>query len=73
MAQITREQVLAALSGVVDPDRGQDVVALGMVSGIVIKDTNVGFALEVDPSEAESKEPLRRACEEAVLALPGVT
>jgi ATP-binding protein involved in chromosome partitioning len=73
VAQITREQVLAALAGVIDPDRGQDVVARGMVSGIVIKGSNVGFALEVEASEAPAKEPLRRACEQAVLALPGVT
>jgi ATP-binding protein involved in chromosome partitioning len=73
VAQITREQVLAALAGVIDPDRDQDVVTLDMVSGIVVKGTNVGFALEVEPSEASAKEPLRRACEQAVLALPGVT
>jgi ATP-binding protein involved in chromosome partitioning len=73
VAQITREHVLQALGGVIDPDRGQDVVALGMVSGIVIKGSNVGFALEVEPSEAPAKEALRRACEQAVLTLPGVT
>jgi ATP-binding protein involved in chromosome partitioning len=73
MAQITKEQVLAALAGVEDPAQGQDVVALGMVSGVVVRDGNVGFALEVDPSEASAKEPLRAACEAAVLALAGVT
>jgi ATP-binding protein involved in chromosome partitioning len=73
VAQITKEQVLAALAGVIDPDRGQDVVDLDMVSGIVVKGSNVGFALEVEASEAAAKEPLRRACERAVLALPGVT
>ena len=41
--------------------------------GIVVKGGNVGFALEVEPSEAAAKEPLRQACEQAVLALPGVT
>ncbi len=73
MAQITKEQVLQALAGVIDPDRGQDVVALDMVSGVVVKGSNVGFALEVEPSEAPAKEALRRACEQAVLAVPGVT
>jgi ATP-binding protein involved in chromosome partitioning len=73
MAQITKEQVLAALAGVEDSAHGQDVVALGMVSGVVVRDGNVGFALEVDPSEAAAKEPLRAACERAVMALPGVT
>ena len=73
MTQITKEQVLQALAGVIDPDRGQDVVALDMVSGVMVKGSNVGFALEVEPSEAPAKEALRRACEQAVLALPGVT
>jgi ATP-binding protein involved in chromosome partitioning len=73
MTQINRDQVLEALAGVVDPARRQSVVDLDMVSGIVVKGSNVGFALEVDPSEAEAKEPLRPACELAVLALPGVT
>jgi ATP-binding protein involved in chromosome partitioning len=73
MNQVDREQVLAALATVIDPVRDQSVVALGMVSGIVVKGGNVGFALEVEPSEAANKEPLRQACEQAVLALPGVT
>ena len=73
MAQITREHVLAALGRVVDSDRGGDVVGLGMISGLVVKDSNIGFALEVDPRDGERKEPLRKACEEAVAALPGVT
>jgi ATP-binding protein involved in chromosome partitioning len=73
MAQITKEQVLAALAGVEDPAQDRDVVALGMVSGVVVRDGNVGFALEVDPREAAAKEPLRVACERAVMALAGVT
>jgi ATP-binding protein involved in chromosome partitioning len=73
VAQITKEQVLDALAGVIDPERGENVIALEMVSGIVIKGSNVGFALEVEPSEAAMKEPLRLACEQAILALPGVT
>ncbi|MGD9512307.1 MAG: iron-sulfur cluster carrier protein ApbC, partial [Geminicoccaceae bacterium] len=49
-----------------------DVVSLGMVSGVVVKNGNVGFAIEVEPSEARQLEPLRKACEQAVRALPGV-
>src|SRR5918995_3529629 len=73
MKQVDREQVLEALANVIDPARDRSVVALDMVSGIVVKGGNVGFALEVEPSEAAAKEPLRQACEQAVLALPGVT
>lgn len=63
---------MAALAGVIDADTGKDVVRANMVSGLVIKGGNVGFALEVDPAEAPRKEGLRKACEAAVDALPGV-
>jgi ATP-binding protein involved in chromosome partitioning len=72
MHEITSEQVLAALRRVRHPRRDGDVVGLGMVSGVVVKDGNVGFAVEVDPAEAQELEPLRRACEQAVRSLPGV-
>ena len=75
MPEITKDNVLEALGKIIDPAHGRSVVELGMVSGVVVKDGNVGFALEIEPNEAEAraKEPLRLACEEAVMALPGVT
>ena len=72
MNEITTEQVLAALRRVRHPHRDQDVVSLGMISGVVVKNGNVGFAIEVHPAEAPRLEPLRKACEQAVRALPGV-
>jgi ATP-binding protein involved in chromosome partitioning len=73
MAGVLESEVLDTLKRIVDTDRGKDVVSLGMISGIVVKDGNVGFALEVDPKDGERKEPLRKACEKAVEALAGVT
>jgi ATP-binding protein involved in chromosome partitioning len=72
MNDITSEQVLAALRNVRHPQREADVVGLGMISGVVVKSGNVGFAIEVHPAEAQALEPLRKACEQAVRALPGV-
>ena len=72
MASVTKEQVLAALADVLDPDSRQNVVAGGLISGVVVRDGNVGFALEVDPAQGAAKEPLRKACEAAVDRLPGV-
>ncbi|WP_339848633.1 iron-sulfur cluster carrier protein ApbC [uncultured Nisaea sp.] len=72
MARVTEDQILAALKVVEDPDKGQDIVSLGMVSGLVVKDGNVGFAIEVDPKRGPQLEPLRQAAEKAVDALPGV-
>ncbi len=75
MAEITRDQVLEALDKIDDPAHGKSVVELGMVSGIVIKDGNIGFSLEIEPNaeKAAAMEPLRQACEQAVWALPGAT
>jgi ATP-binding protein involved in chromosome partitioning len=73
MTGVSEAQVLDALRRVVDTERGASVVDLGMISGLVIKGSNVGFVLEVDARAGAAKEPLRQACERAVAALPGVT
>jgi len=73
MAGPTQEQVLAALRGVRDPDRGADVVSLGMISGVAAADGRVTFAIEVDPKRGPALEPLRQAAEKAVAGLAGVT
>jgi ATP-binding protein involved in chromosome partitioning len=72
MDAVTERQILDALGQVRDPDKGSDIVALNMVSGIVIRDGNVGFAIEVEPERGPRLEPLRKAAEQAVEALPGV-
>ena len=72
MAEITRETILSALENIEDPDRGQSIVALGMVAGVQIKDGHVAFGIEVDPARGKALEPMRAAAEKAVHALPGV-
>ena len=72
MSQVSEQQVLAALRAVDDPEQGRDIVALGMVSGLVVKDGNVGFTIEVDPARGPRMEPVRKAAERAVEAVPGV-
>ena len=73
MAKITEERVLEALRRVRDPERGKDLVSLGMIGGLAIKDGNVGFSVEVDAARGAGAEPLRKAAEQAVFALDGVT
>ena len=72
MAGPTESQVMDALRSVKDPDRGDDIVSLQMVSGLTIKQGNVFFSIEVDPRRGPALEPLRRAAAERVEALPGV-
>ncbi|WP_421707274.1 iron-sulfur cluster carrier protein ApbC [Algihabitans sp.] len=72
MSRITEGQVLDALRQVQDPDRSADIVGLGMIQGLVVKDGNVGFAIEVDPKRGPKLEPLRKQAEAAVEKLEGV-
>ena len=74
MARLDEAQVRTALATVRDPRSGRDLVSANVVSGIVIRDGNVGFTIEAaDPSEAKELEPVRKQAEAAVLALPGVS
>jgi len=76
MASVTEAQILDALRAIPAPGadnvRGGDIVARGMVTGLVLKDGNVGFSIEVDPREGPKLEPLRKAAEKAVEQLAGV-
>ena len=72
MSVVTQDQILAALGQVIDPDRQRDIVSLGMISGVTLRDGHVAFAIEVDPQRGPKLEPLRKAAESAVERLPGV-
>ena len=72
MAEVSEARVREALQGVVDPDRGGDIVSLGMVSGLTVKGGHVAFAIEVDSARGPHLEPLRQAAERAVHGLAGV-
>jgi ATP-binding protein involved in chromosome partitioning len=72
MAHATRDEVLRALDQVIDPVSGRSVVQEDIIQGLVLRDGNVGFAVEVDPGRGRGAEPLRKACEAAVSALPGI-
>ncbi|SDF44104.1 MULTISPECIES: Mrp/NBP35 family ATP-binding protein [Thalassobaculum] len=73
MTTVSEQSVRKTLAEVVDPGSGAALSALATVSGLVIKDGNIGFSLEVDPAKGPSLEGLRKAAESAVLALPDVT
>jgi ATP-binding protein involved in chromosome partitioning len=71
-AQITEEDVRAALAQVMDPDHGKDIVSLGRIQGLVVRDGNIAFSIEVEPERGPSLEGLRKEAEEKVMALTGV-
>ena len=73
MPPVSENQIITALSKVMDTERGADIVTLGMVAGLVIKDGHVSFALEVPPQRGPHLEPLRLQAQQAAAAVPGVT
>jgi len=72
MVSISKEKILENLANIKDPELGGDLVSLGMVSDIIIKNGNVGFSIEVDPKRAPSLESLRKEAEDTVRKMPGV-
>ena len=72
MAAVTEQSVLEVLASVNDPARGKDVVSLGMIAGVQTRDGHVVISVEIDPARAADYEPVRKACEDAVFAAPGV-
>jgi ATP-binding protein involved in chromosome partitioning len=67
---LTETQIMDALRAIRLP-QGSDIVAAGMVSGLMLRDGHVGFAIEVDPAQAPVMEPVRKAAEKAIMDLPG--
>ncbi len=72
MARATREDIVKALSAIVEPESGKDIVSAGLLQGLVMREGHVGFSIEVEPERGAAMEPLRRQCEETVRRLPGV-
>ena len=72
MTSLTEGHILKSLENVLDPATQKDLVTSGMITGVVIKDGNVGFSIEVEPSRGAALEPMRKAAENAVASLKGV-
>jgi ATP-binding protein involved in chromosome partitioning len=68
----SRDDILRALDQVIDPISGRSLVHENMISGLVLRDGHVGFAVEVAPERGPGAEPLRAAAEAAVAKLPGI-
>jgi ATP-binding protein involved in chromosome partitioning len=70
---VTRTEVLAALSRLTLPDGG-DPVSRDLIRALTVEGGTVRFVIEAESAEAAQRlQGLRRAAEETVRALPGVT
>src|SRR5215210_354111 len=67
----TKEDVLAALVAVKSPD-GAPLPQSGKLSDVVVSDGKVFFSITVDATAVQAWEPVRKAAEAAVRAVPGV-
>src|SRR5262245_59292913 len=72
-ATLEREAVLNALRVVNDPDLRRDIVSLGFVKDLSLKDGNVSFTIELTTPACPVKDQLREQATAAVKALPGVS
>src|SRR5215470_683047 len=68
----TKDQVLAALAAVKSPD-GAPLPQTGKLSDVVASDGKVFFSITVDAGVVPQWEPVRKAAEAAVRAVPGVS
>ncbi len=71
-SQVNQEQVLDALRVVVDPDLHKDIVSLGFVQELKVRDNRVSFHLQLTTPACPVKDELKQQAEDAVRALPGV-
>ncbi|MGI9524274.1 MAG: iron-sulfur cluster assembly protein, partial [Hyphomicrobiaceae bacterium] len=68
----TKDQVREALKRVKGPDLESNIVDLGLVSEVLIRDNKVYFSITIDPHRAEELEPLRQAAAKVVGELDDV-
>lgn len=72
MTQISPENILQTLRGIIDPDLKKDIVELGFVRDITIDDGEVSFRIVLTTPACPVKEEMKSRAVELVGALDGV-
>ncbi len=72
MSEIKRQQILNILKTIHHPHKNTDIITLGMVQGLAVKNDEVGFALSINPAEAEMMEQVRKECDTKLLEIPEI-
>jgi ATP-binding protein involved in chromosome partitioning len=65
---ISREQVMAALRHVTDPELFKDIVTLNLVKGVRLEGNHVFVNLELNSPDAAQREAMKRTVEKALRA-----
>lgn len=69
---ITRDEVIAALDRVLDPELHRSIVALGMVGTVEVDGSRVAITIKLTVAGCPLKAEIQRRVSEAVAVLPGV-
>ena len=73
MSPSIEQDIKRALSAVIDPRTGRDIVSAGMISGLSVRDGAVALSLDAAAGDSAGLEPVRKAAEDAVNRVAGVT
>jgi ATP-binding protein involved in chromosome partitioning len=73
MSDVSKRDLLAALSKVNDPELMRDLVSLNMVKQVQVSGGEVRVAIELTTPACPLKEQMRSEVERALRAVPGVT
>jgi ATP-binding protein involved in chromosome partitioning len=71
MTNLKSEDILRALSTVLDPDIKKDLVTLGMIKDVKVDSNTVSFTVVLTTPACPLKEMIRKDCEEAVRKVAG--
>lgn len=69
MSQVTQDEILKALSKVIDPDLHKNIVSLGFVKDIKIENDDVSIVLQLTTPACPMKDMMRSECEKYIREL----
>ena len=69
---VQKEEILKALTEIIDPDLHKDIVSLGFIKELVISGSTVSFAIELTTPACPVKNQFKMAAEKLVGELEGV-
>lgn len=72
MSAADKAEILAALDAIIADGETQSLVSADRVQGVVARDGNIGFSIEVDGLPPEAMDDLKKRAEAAVQNLPGI-
>jgi len=69
---ITEEDVYNAISTVIDPEVGFDIVSLGLIYGVKVENTHVNVTMTLSTKGCPLHELIQQWVKEAVLKVAGI-